>query len=226
MFAKEEPKFKFSFLSMLLSFLIIVIGAPLTRGVYSSLLVSVFLGFILISSVFALSSDKRTLWIGAVLGACSVTLLGIDFFTTSWWVHLFSQITASLLLGLTIVVHFKRVFYAQEYRKDSIFGSVCVYLLLGFFFSLIYGIIEHIHPGSYAGFYTSTINADKILDLSEMFQNFLYFSFVTQTTLGYGDIVPQTHLTQNIAITQAIMGQFYIAILVAGLLGKMLRNKD
>lgn len=226
MFVKEEPQFKFSFLGMLLSFLAIVIGAPLATGIYSTLLVSFFLGFILISSVFALSSEKRTLWIGSILGICSVTLIIIDFLTTSWWVHLFSQITAALLIGLTIIVHFKRVFYPHEYNTNTIFGSVCVYLLLGFFFSLIYGIIEHCHPESFQGFYSSTVNTTQTLSLSEMFQNFLYFSFVTQTTLGYGDIVPQTHLTQNIAITQAIMGQFYIAILVAGLIGKTLRNKD
>ena len=226
MFTKEESQFQFSFLSMLLSFLVIMIAAPLAKGIYSSFIVSIFLGFILISSVSALSSNFRTLVAGIILGGCSLTLMGIDLYNTSWWVHLFSQVTAALLIGLTVVVHFKKVFYSKEYDRNTAFGSVCVFLLIGFFFSLVYSIIEHVFPESFKGLYSSTIDSGEMLSLTEMYQIFLYFSFVTQTTLGYGDIVPQTHLAQNIAITQAIMGQFYIAILVAGLLGKILRNKD
>lgn len=224
MFKNERYQFSFSFLGMLISFLVIMIGAPFTKGVYSSLLVTVFLGFILISSVFALCTNRTTLILGSLMSVCSVILIGYDFYSTSWWVHFYSQISAALLIGLTISVHFKKVFFSTEYSKNTIFGSICVFILLGFFFSLIYGTVEHVQPGSFKGFYTSTINSENGLNLSEMFQNFLYFSFVTQTTLGYGDIVPQTHLTQNIAITHAILGQFYLAVLVAGLIGKMLRN--
>ncbi len=226
MSSENVNDFQYSFFGMLISFLVIMIAAPLASGFYASLIVSTFLGFMLISSVFALTSNRATLFSGTLLGISAVIFLGMDFLISSWWIHLFSMINAALLIGLTTVVHFRRVFFTHRYTSNTVFGAVCVFLLLGFFFSLIYETIEHIRPDSFKGFYTSTIDSTPVLGLGEMFQNFLYFSFVTQTTLGYGDIVPQTYLTQNLAITQAIMGQFYIAVLVAGIIGKMLRNKD
>lgn len=218
--------FHYSFAGMLISIFIILVIGPLAPGIYGSIVISACLGLILISSVFALASHRYVLWTGATLGISSLFFLLMDFLASSWWIHLFSMINSSLVIGLTTLVHFKTVFHPKKYTTNTLFGAVCVFLLLGFFFSLLYGIIEHLSPDSFLGFYKSVPASQNELNLGEMFQNFLYYSFVTQTTLGYGDIVPQTYLTQNLAIMQAIIGQFYIAVLVAGMIGKVVRNKD
>ncbi len=99
---------------------------------------------------------------------------------------------------------------------DAIFGAVCGYLLLGIIWSLLYGAVETASPRSFVtappkGEDVSAVRLDRD-DLS-------YFSFITLATVGYGDVTPTTTLARMLAWTEAITGQFYLAILVAGLVG-------
>jgi hypothetical protein len=93
-------------------------------------------------------------------------------------------------------------------------GAICVYLLFGFMFGLIHILTAWLLPGSYAG-----IGSPEAEDQGV---NYMYYSFVTLTTLGYGDVSPIRPLARAVAYIEAVIGVFYVAILVGTLVGLML----
>ncbi|WP_243367763.1 potassium channel family protein [Fundidesulfovibrio soli] len=118
-----------------------------------------------------------------------------------------------LIYGISSTVRF--VLTSKEVSKAEIFALVNCYLTMGFFWALLYTLVEGVHPGSF----TLPIQLDRIMD------GMIYFSFATMTTVGYGDMAPRTLLAQRLAITQAIFGQFYFALVVAYLINRLFQEK-
>ena len=96
-------------------------------------------------------------------------------------------------------------------------GSIALYFMLGLFFSVLYSILLQFSPEALKGIG----NSPPIHLLSKT----NYFSFVTLTTLGYGDITPATPMARTLVILESVIGMFYLAMIVASLVGAM-RNKD
>ena len=97
---------------------------------------------------------------------------------------------------------------------DRIFAAVCVYMLIGFAWTFAYALLEEIAPGSFAALPEIGRNDDvaRVLRLR-------YFSFMTLTTVGYGDILPRSSAARTMAVLEAVMGQIYLMVLVARLVG-------
>ncbi len=111
------------------------------------------------------------------------------------------------------VIILLRVLSSKDMTADYIRGAICAYLLLGIAWAFLYTMLEILMPNSFH--FTAKIihSPDKLVP------NFLYYSFVTYTTLGYGDITPITLPAKTFAYMEAITGQLYIAILIARLVG-------
>ena len=95
--------------------------------------------------------------------------------------------------------------------SNKIIGAICIYMLMAIAWALAYLLVEQIFPGSIAA-----------LDGEHWHQNLqraIYYSFVTITTLGFGDVTPLQPLASYLTYLEAVTGQFYIAILVASLIG-------
>jgi voltage-gated potassium channel Kch len=99
-------------------------------------------------------------------------------------------------------------------------AALSAYLLAGHFFAITYFQVEQLRPGSFAIAGVATLPAQ--LDL----QTAIYFSYVTLATLGYGDISPLTPTARGLAISEAILGQLYLAVLVARLVGGAGHRED
>lgn len=112
----------------------------------------------------------------------------------------------------------KQILLSDEVSKNRVIGAVNLYLLLGVFFAISYAIVEQLIPGSFSGL---SAPFDK-----GWTSDWLYFSFVTMTTLGYGDITPISATARTLAYMQAVVGQFYIAILVAGLVSAYITKRQ
>ena len=106
---------------------------------------------------------------------------------------------------------------AETVTYDTFCGAVCAYFMLGIFFSSIYALIEYFTPGAFDNI--NTIDGKiKSFDL-------LYFSFMTLTTVGYGDIAPVSSNAKSFVMLEGVTGVFYIGILVSHLVSGVIRKK-
>lgn len=102
-------------------------------------------------------------------------------------------------------------------NQHVIAGAVSIYLLLGLVWSFIYMLIELITPNSFYGLYTENYVGSH--SLTQVFNHLFYYSYVTLTTLGYGNISPRSIEASAFASAEAIVGQLYIALVIARLVG-------
>jgi voltage-gated potassium channel len=138
--------------------------------------------------------------------------------TSSVWLIVISYTSILGFLLTAIVFTFKRIATDTEISANRIVGAISIYLLLGVLWAVAYTLVEISSPGSISGF---DVDAG-----SHWSSDWLYFSFVTMTTLGYGDITPVSAIAKVLAYMQAVFGQFYIAILVAGLVTAYISRKN
>jgi ion channel len=117
------------------------------------------------------------------------------------------------LLGASVLI-VKSLFSARTLTFDSILGAVCGYLFLGLGWAVLYSMIEGFRPGSFEISPKLVTGGEVARPLPHVLT---YYSFVTLTTVGYGDISPVSPATRTLAWMEAITGQFYLAVIVAGL---------
>jgi len=125
-----------------------------------------------------------------------------------------SYLVFAIMFGWTALKIIKEILIMKEVNAHVMTGSVVAYLLMGISFSMMCAALTEFYPDAY--------NNPPTYD---SFYNFVYFSFITITTLGYGDVVPQIPESQALAIAMTVSGQFYMVIIVATLVGKYLQKK-
>lgn len=168
---------------------------------------------VLFAGVYSAGAGRSTL-IGAIaLGVPTVAVQWAAYFSESNLVDMADLVTSSAFLLYTIVVILRQVLSASRVTGDTILGGVVVYVLLGVMFLLLFSIAEQLEPGSFQG------GTQRFPDEARGESFLLYFSFVTLTTLGYGDISPVGGLARALAMFEAIVGQLYLTILIAWLVG-------
>jgi len=117
------------------------------------------------------------------------------------------------LFGASVLI-VKSLFSARTLTFDSILGAVCGYLFLGLAWAVLYALIEGFRPGSFAISPKLVTGGEVARPLPDVLT---YYSFVTLTTVGYGDISPVSPAARTRSWMEAITGQFYLAVIVAGL---------
>ena len=196
------------FLFLLLSILLIFILQPFLRDFIAlSLLMEIFITAILISAVYA-AGRKRSLFITAFILAALTAI-------TRWSDHLLHDRTLAVLeefftlffFGFMVVVILVHLFREKEVTFDLIIGSICGYFLLGFLWASLYSLLEIFKAGSFQ------IPESAGAEIS----SFSYYSFVTLTTLGYGDVTPLSSAAQSFSVLEAVAGQLFVAILISRL---------
>ena len=112
-------------------------------------------------------------------------------------------------LTLRIIVQIAKT---NRVNLHVILGSISAYLMIGIAAGLLFVLVEALNPNAISFSYTTEPNL----------HDFFFYSFVTLSTLGYGDVTPEAPIAQFLAYTLAIAGQIYMTILVAFLMGKFL----
>jgi voltage-gated potassium channel len=187
-----------------------LINAPLVRGL-------VFSGLLIIG-VWSLKGGGRHFTVGMAFVIVGVALNVLAIYMPVQVLQHASMLALVGFMFVAIAHTMKQVAIGSDISANRLVGAVCVYLLLGVIWAMAYTIIEMVSPGSFAGF--------SPMDDLGWDSEWLYLSFVTMTTLGYGDILPVSATARGFAYMQAVVGQFYIAVLVAGLVGAYVSNRN
>ena len=124
---------------------------------------------------------------------------------------------AVLFLVFVTYVVLRSVFRPRAVTVDDVAGALCGYLLIGAAFGHAFCLAEELAPGSFHG---DDVFAAGPRDAGRVYLLLTYFSFVTLTTVGYGDITPASGLTRGLTTVEAVVGQFYLAVLIGDLIGK------
>lgn len=185
----------------------------LARSVMTSLFV-----LTLLSAVFAVSRSRATVIVALLLAIPTIVLEGIKVWRGGDLMVVSTHTFAMILIAYTVVLVLKFLFVADRITVDMICASLCVYLLLGVLWAIGYSLL-HTYDRCAFSFPLKENEVATMQFGGEQTVTALYYSFVTMSTLGYGDIVPRSSLARMAAAMQAIVGQLYLAVLVARLVG-------
>ncbi len=214
------------FAVLLSALALLLIGAPLVPvlgpGLHprlASLIVPLLFTVMLLSVVLAVSRTRATEIIALSLAIPTVILQGLQPWLASDGLAMAGHIFGMLFLAYAIAIIMKRLFTDRRISGDMICASLCVYLLFGVLCALVYSLIFYLDSTSFAFSFTEANNVQHMQFGGERTFVAIYYSFVTMSTLGYGDIVPTSSVARMCAAMQAVTGQLYLAVLVARLVG-------
>lgn len=183
---------------------------PLSRGPgLQPLLFYAFFSTMFVVAVFVLSA-QRTAHLAIALTGLVVFVAGVTNAYASNPVVLMTLYLSVILYHLVMMgVLARYVFVAEDVLMEVILAATSLYLIIGSIFTAFYGLIEWLAPGSFVASSGAAIE----------WQQLLYYSYVTLTTLGYGDIIPVKFYAQSFATFEAVLGVLYTVILLSRLVG-------
>ncbi len=162
---------------------------------------------ILASGIVAVTEHLRLAVVLAVLSALVIVMRWGEWIVPLYILPAFRNLSllgALLVLAGAVAIN---VFAVGHAVRDRLFGAVVLYLLIGLIWAVAYAILDSMVPGAFAG-----VRKDD-----NAAADWAYFSFVTLTTVGYGDITPVARLARTLAILEALVGQLYPAVIIARL---------
>ena len=177
-------------------------------------------------SLLVIGASMLTLWKRArnhaqhmFAGATVLVVLMLGAVVTH---HVFvpvQLIVQILFLGYVLGIVMRTVFRAKIITSDILCGAISVYLLVGVLAGLVFVLIEYFCPGS---FRVSNWTSDAVAQQASFIEDpgwLLYFSFVTLTTVGYGDVLPASSVARSASVLVAVIGQVLLMVQIARLVG-------
>ncbi len=198
------------FLYLLIALVAFVTLVPVLDELgFGGMIFTIFVSIILLSAVYAVSESRGQFFLALILAGPAFVLRWINNFLGSPWLELVADVFSISFLLLVAMLILTHVLRDEEVSREKIFGALSVYLLLGVIWAMLFIMMDSLVPGSLRH------GQDQTLTGAEM----VYYSFVTLTTLGYGDIVPVSPSARALATLEALTGQLYLTVLVARLVG-------
>jgi len=207
-----NARFSYLFFTIMLLFLL----RPFLVGLTAlNIITDIFMWSILISCVWAVHDKKRdrVTFLGLIVLFIATGLL--DLFLDDPAITWAGKILGVIVFAYLVAAIFLYLIRQEEVTGDMIMAAASEYILIGIMFSYMYFLLEAVYPGSFS-FQGS--QGDR--------SSFLYFSFVTLTTTGYGDILPVSVQARSFAIFEQVTGQLFVAVLVARLVGLYTARKQ
>lgn len=209
-----------NFFYLLSALLFLLFAVPLAHDfeiLSPELVRAFFFSVLLIVGARSLKGGGRFFTVGMVFAGVGVVLSFIAVRQLSLAFQASSILSLIAFLLVSISYTLRQVLFGTEMNTNRLVGAICVFLLLGVIWALMYSLLELVAPSSFSGI-------DRVAGAAWA-TDWIYFSFVTLTTLGYGDVAPVSATARSLAYLQAIAGQFYLAVLVAALVSAYISEK-
>jgi hypothetical protein len=206
---RPKPIFRFSvscFLGVLI--LNILISPFLDRR--GSLIETMLMTLVLLFAVLSIAGGRRAM-VGVVLVAPAALGEWLIFWRPETLIYVMTRGAGLLFIGFVVVQLLRFIVYAPRVDSEVLCAAVAGYLLSGLAWSLAYALVSRLDANSFV----FTLGPK----FSESMNGFtaLYFSFVTLSTVGYGEIIPVSGMARMLAIVEAMFGMFYVTLLIARL---------
>ncbi len=205
---------KDNFVFLLVGLLILLLTNAITQQFFSgdgTLIIEAATLFVLVGGIWSSRRRRGFFHTGLILALAFVFVFAIGLFMENDSTQLIPIILTLLFYLLAIASATRQVLFSGEVTTNTIIGSICIYFLLGLIWSVLFELLLVLDQNSFAGLHATQWHQAS----SEL----LYFSFVSITTMGFGDITPATPVAKCLTYLEGIVGQFYIAILVSSLVG-------
>lgn len=199
---------------LLIGLVLIVVLFPAMEEVARPILLTSFIGAVLVAGVAVVHPGRRRLVVAIVIGALQIicttisTTINANSLTYPFAGAAVFAVTAALIVYCIFCV-LQYVLQAQHVTRDQVYAGVSIYLMLGLAFGCMYYVLSARHPGCFAAA-GAAVGDGQMPDL-------MYFSFVTLATVGYGDITPVTRVARTLAEIEALAGSLYMAVFMARL---------
>ncbi len=205
--------------SLLIALLLMILASPLLQQhVAVGWLLAVVLMLVLLTAVRTVASSRRNFQTALVLCIFALVPQFGVLFGDFFWLDIVRYFATMLFLFWVCGLLLRDiVLRSHSVTLELLLGAINIYMMVAIGFAFAYALIERLQPGSFTGL-------EEFLNHPSDVLYFLYFSFVTITTLGYGDISPLTSYGMTASYLESVFGQLYLAILVARLVSMYLAD--
>jgi len=202
---------RFSAVELLIALGLLFVSLPFVEDIKGGdLIVSLLLSLVLVSAVLAVSDRKRVFYIALVLGIPAVVSRWISHFRPDLVPPPVFLIAGLLLVAFVVVNLLRFVLRAPSVNIEVLCASISAYLMLGLMWTMAYWLVDQLTPGAFS--FNTNAGPRSINGF-----NGFYFSFITLSTVGYGDITPVSRIARWLAAMEAMTGLLYVAVLIARL---------
>jgi hypothetical protein len=181
-------------------------------------LIEVCLAFVLLAGVWTVWRHRRQAILLTIVIVIAELVRWLHRQMPAAGLAPWEALSGAVCIGILMFLVLSRVFQAGPITVQRIEGAVAVYLLFGLMWADVYQFLELLNPGSFQ-------IPSGAAGAGDRFSPLLYFSFITLTTLGYGDIVPIHPVARSLAMVEALVGQLYPAILIGYLVSMGIASK-
>jgi voltage-gated potassium channel len=196
---------------------LVVLVPILNRFTAARVFLEIFLTAIIISMLYVISNKKGFVIAGVLLAVVMLVSFWLEYFTQNQWIAAIGMVTGVLFVGFVISSILGSMLKSEGVDREIIYKAILLYLLAALMWAFLYTFLELVDPASF------NIDLDQSKGYLLVFQ---YYSFVTITTLGYGDITPVTEVAKAFSVLEAVCGQLYLVVVVAWLVGMHVSGKS
>ena len=194
---------------------LLVLGPILEQFVTIRKLIDVFLTAIALAMLYTITSKKRVFYFGWILAIIMLLSLWLKYFISYEVFATASMIVGALFTLLVTSQTLQFIMRSKTVTPEVVYAAMLVYFLLAQLWALVYTFLDLIDPASFS---LPGGQGDFLL--------FEYYSFVTLTTLGFGDITPLTKVAKAFSVLEAVVGQLYLVVVVAWFVGMLVAKRS
>jgi voltage-gated potassium channel len=206
------------FLALIFLIMGLLVVVPVLKGsVAFQLSLDIFLSIIFIVMAYSITHRKSHVFMGTLLATLMLGFLWSHYFFPNPLFIAIGKLLSFLFVLMVVANILWFVFRSREVTGEVIYAAIVAYLLMALMWAFLYEFLELTEPTSF----------NVSLDVGQRFRFvFFYYSSVTITTLGYGDVTPVTDIARSVSILEAVVGQLYMVVIVAWLVGTYKPNEE